>query len=89
MLDAAGCDVVLVETVGSARPRPRWPAWPSTTLVALAPGFGDAVQVAKAGILEVADVVVNKADRRRRGGRPRPAPDAPLARPGPGRCRWS
>jgi LAO/AO transport system kinase len=64
VLDAAGCDVVLVETVGVGQAEVGVAALPPTTLVALAPGFGDAVQVAKAGILEVADVfVVNKADR--------------------------
>ena len=64
VLDAAGCDVVLVETVGvgQAEVRGRGPA--DTTLVLLAPGMGDGIQAAKAGILEVADVfVVNKADR--------------------------
>ncbi|MFL6221531.1 MAG: methylmalonyl Co-A mutase-associated GTPase MeaB [Actinomycetes bacterium] len=64
VLDAAGCDVVLVETVGVGQAEVEVAALADTTLVALAPGFGDAVQVAKAGILEVADVfVVNKADR--------------------------
>ncbi|HEV8424538.1 MAG TPA: methylmalonyl Co-A mutase-associated GTPase MeaB [Actinomycetes bacterium] len=64
VLDAAGCDVVLVETVGVGQAEVEVAGLADTTLVALAPGFGDAVQVAKAGILEVADVfVVNKADR--------------------------
>jgi LAO/AO transport system kinase len=64
VLDAAGCDVVLVETVGVGQAEVEVAALADTTLVALAPGFGDAVQVAKAGILEVADIfVVNKADR--------------------------
>jgi GTPase len=64
VLDAAGCDVVLVETVGVGQAEVEVAGLADTTLVALTPGFGDAVQVAKAGILEVADVfVVNKADR--------------------------
>jgi LAO/AO transport system kinase len=64
VLDAAGCDVVLVETVGVGQAEVEVAGLADTTLVALAPGFGDAVQVAKAGVLEVADVfVVNKADR--------------------------
>ena len=65
VLDAAGCDVVLVETVGRrAVARSRWPGTADTTLVLLAPGMGDGIQAAKAGILEIGDVfVVNKADR--------------------------
>jgi LAO/AO transport system kinase len=64
VLDATGCDVVLVETVGVGQAEVEVAGLADTTLVALAPDFGDAVQVAKAGILEVADVfVVNKADR--------------------------
>jgi LAO/AO transport system kinase len=64
VLDAAGCDLVLVETVGVGQAEVEVAGLADTTLVVLAPGFGDAVQVAKAGILEVADVfVVNKADR--------------------------
>src|SRR5829696_2675611 len=64
VLDAAGCDIVLVETVGVGQAEVEVASLADTTVVLLAPGFGDAVQVAKAGILEVADVfVVNKADR--------------------------
>ena len=64
VLDAAGCEVVLVETVGVGQAEVEVAELADTTLVVLAPGFGDAIQVAKAGILEVADVfVVNKADR--------------------------
>jgi LAO/AO transport system kinase len=64
VLDAAGCEVVLVETVGVGQAEVEVAGLADTTLVVLAPGFGDAVQVAKAGILEVADLfVVNKADR--------------------------
>jgi LAO/AO transport system kinase len=64
VLDAAGCDVVLVETVGVGQSEIEVVALADTTVVVLAPGAGDGVQAAKAGILEVADVLaVNKADR--------------------------
>ncbi|MEQ4204412.1 methylmalonyl Co-A mutase-associated GTPase MeaB [Actinopolymorpha sp. B17G11] len=64
VLDAAGCSVVLVETVGVGQSEVEVAGLADTTLVLLAPGMGDAVQVAKAGLLEVGDVyVVNKADR--------------------------
>ncbi|GEL18968.1 methylmalonyl Co-A mutase-associated GTPase MeaB [Pseudonocardia asaccharolytica] len=64
VLDAAGCDVVLVETVGVGQSEVDVVSLADTTIVLLAPGMGDEVQAAKAGILEIADVfVVNKADR--------------------------
>jgi LAO/AO transport system kinase len=64
ILDAAGYDLVIVETVGVGQAEVDVAAATDTALVVLAPGLGDAVQMAKAGILEVADVfVVNKADR--------------------------
>jgi LAO/AO transport system kinase len=66
VLDAAGCDVVLVETVGVGQSEVEVEvvSLADSTLVLLAPAMGDGVQVAKAGILEVADIfVVNKADR--------------------------
>ncbi|HEX5406180.1 MAG TPA: methylmalonyl Co-A mutase-associated GTPase MeaB [Pseudonocardiaceae bacterium] len=64
VLDAAGFDVVLVETVGVGQSEVDIVSLADTTLVLLAPGMGDGIQAAKAGILEVADVfVVNKADR--------------------------
>lgn len=64
VLDAAGCDVVVVETVGVGQSEVEVAGLADTTLVLLAPGMGDGVQAAKAGILEVGDVyVVNKADR--------------------------
>jgi len=64
VLDAAGCDVVLVETVGVGQSEVEVVSLADTTVVLLAPGMGDGIQAAKAGILEVADVfVVNKADR--------------------------
>jgi LAO/AO transport system kinase len=64
VLDAAGCDVVIIETVGVGQSEVEVAALADTTLVLLAPGMGDGIQAAKAGILEVGDVfVVNKADR--------------------------
>jgi len=64
VLDAAGCDVVLVETVGVGQSEVEVAGLADTTVVLLAPGAGDGVQAAKAGILEIGDVyVVNKADR--------------------------
>ena len=64
VLDAAGCDVVLVETVGVGQSEVEVAAQADTTVVLLAPGMGDGIQAAKAGILEIGDVyVVNKADR--------------------------
>ncbi|HXY72703.1 MAG TPA: methylmalonyl Co-A mutase-associated GTPase MeaB [Actinomycetota bacterium] len=63
ILDASGKDVVIVETVGVGQAEVEVAAATDTTLVVIAPGWGDAVQAAKAGILEVADVfVVNKSD---------------------------
>jgi LAO/AO transport system kinase len=64
VLDASGYDVVLIETVGAGQAELEIASLADTTLVVLAPGAGDGVQAAKAGILEIADVlVVNKADR--------------------------
>jgi LAO/AO transport system kinase len=64
ILDAAGYARVIVETVGVGQAEVDVAAATDTAVVVLAPGLGDAVQMAKAGILEVADVfVVNKADR--------------------------
>jgi GTPase len=64
VLDAAGCDVVIVETVGVGQSEVEIAGLADTTLVLMAPGLGDGIQAAKAGILEIGDVyVVNKADR--------------------------
>lgn len=64
VLDAAGCDVIFVETVGVGQSEVEVAALADTTVVLLAPGMGDGIQAAKAGILEIGDVfVVNKADR--------------------------
>ncbi len=64
ILDASGKQLVIVETVGVGQAEVEVANATDTTLVVVSPGWGDAVQVAKAGILEIADVfVVNKADR--------------------------
>jgi LAO/AO transport system kinase len=64
VLDAAGCEVILVETVGVGQSEVEVAAQADTSVVLLAPGMGDGIQAAKAGILEIGDVyVVNKADR--------------------------
>ncbi|MGY0540136.1 methylmalonyl Co-A mutase-associated GTPase MeaB [Nocardioides sp. YJ-D4] len=64
VLDAAGFDVVLVETVGVGQSEVEIARLADTTVVLLAPGMGDGIQAAKAGILEIGDLyVVNKADR--------------------------
>lgn len=64
VLEAAGCGVVLVETVGVGQSEVDVAATADATVVLLAPGMGDGIQAAKAGILEIADIVcVNKADR--------------------------
>jgi LAO/AO transport system kinase len=62
--DAAGFDVVVIETVGVGQAEVEVAGVADTTVVVVAPGMGDAIQAAKAGILEIADVFcVNKADR--------------------------
>jgi LAO/AO transport system kinase len=64
ILDAAGYARVVVETVGVGQAEVEVAGATDTAVVVMAPGFGDAVQMAKAGILEVADVfVVNKAEQ--------------------------
>lgn len=64
VLDAVGFDVVVVETVGVGQSEVEVAGLADSTVVVLAPGLGDGIQAAKAGILEVADVlVVNKSDR--------------------------
>jgi len=68
LLDAAGFDVVIVETVGAGQSDVDIASFADTSVVVCPPGLGDDVQAIKAGILEIADVlVVNKADE----------PDAP------------
>jgi LAO/AO transport system kinase len=64
VLDAAGFDVILVETVGVGQAEVAVASLADSTLVIVAPGLGDAIQAAKAGILEIGDVfVVNKSDK--------------------------
>lgn len=64
LLDAAGFDIILIETVGVGQSEVEVAAAADTTVVLLAPGMGDGIQATKAGILEVGDIfVVNKADR--------------------------
>ena len=64
VFDAAGFDVVLIETVGAGQSEVDIARLAHTTLVVEAPGLGDDIQAIKAGILEIADIlVINKADR--------------------------
>ncbi len=64
VLDAAGFDKVLIETVGAGQAEVDIATMAHTTIVIEAPGMGDDIQSIKAGILEIADIlVVNKADR--------------------------
>lgn len=64
VLDAGGFDAVLIETVGAGQSEVDIARLAHTTLVVEAPGMGDDIQAIKAGILEIADIlVVNKADR--------------------------
>src|SRR5260370_1157783 len=64
LLDAAGFDIVLVETVGVGQDEVEVIRIVQTNVVVIVPGMGDAIQAIKAGIMEIGDVfVVNKADR--------------------------
>ncbi|MBN2705309.1 MAG: methylmalonyl Co-A mutase-associated GTPase MeaB [Deltaproteobacteria bacterium] len=64
LLDAAGKDVVIIETVGVGQDEVDIVRIAQTTVVVMVPGLGDSVQIAKAGVMEIADVfAVNKADR--------------------------
>lgn len=64
ILAAAGFDVILIETVGVGQAEVEIASLADTSLVVVAPGLGDSIQAAKAGILEIADVfAVNKSDR--------------------------
>ena len=63
ILDAAGCDVVFVETVGVGQDEVEVARLADATVVLLVPGMGDDVQTFKAGVMEIADLfVINKAD---------------------------
>ncbi len=64
LLEAFGCDYVIIETVGVGQSEVEIVQYVDTTLLILSPGQGDDIQVMKAGIMEIADIfVVNKADR--------------------------
>ncbi len=64
VFDAAGFDVIIIETVGAGQSEVDVARLAHTTLVVEAPGLGDDIQAIKAGILEIADIlVINKADR--------------------------
>ncbi len=64
VLDAAGFETILIETVGAGQSEVDIARLAHTTIVVEAPGMGDEIQAIKAGILEIADIlVVNKADR--------------------------
>lgn len=63
VFEAAGCEVILVETVGVGQGEVEIASLADTSLLLVAPGAGDAVQALKAGVMEIADVlVINKAD---------------------------
>ena len=62
--DAAGMDIILIETVGVGQAEVDIVKIADTTLVVLVPGLGDSIQTIKAGLMEIADIfVVNKADK--------------------------
>jgi LAO/AO transport system kinase len=64
VLDAVGCPWIVIETVGVGQVEVEIAGEADTTVVVLNPGWGDAVQANKAGLMEVADIfVINKADR--------------------------
>jgi LAO/AO transport system kinase len=64
IMDAAGMDIVLIETVGVGQDEVEIIRVSELNLVVLVPGFGDEIQAIKAGIMEIADIfVINKADR--------------------------
>lgn len=64
VFDAAGFDIIMIETVGAGQAEVEIARLAHTTIVVEAPGLGDDIQAIKAGILEIADIlVINKADR--------------------------
>jgi LAO/AO transport system kinase len=64
ILDAAGCEVVLIETVGVGQDEVEVARLADATVLLLVPGMGDDIQTFKAGVMEIADLyVINKADR--------------------------
>ena len=86
LLDAIGFATVIVETVGVGQSEFEIVDAANTTVVVLNPGWGDSVQAAKAGLLEVADIfVINKADREGANQTPGISPRrSNWARPRPG-----
>ena len=64
ILDAAGCEVILIETVGVGQDEVEVARLADVTVLLLVPGLGDDIQTFKAGVMEIADIfVVNKSDR--------------------------
>jgi LAO/AO transport system kinase len=64
IFDAAGYEIIIIETVGAGQSEVDVARLAHTTIVVEAPGLGDEIQAIKAGILEIADIlVINKADR--------------------------
>jgi LAO/AO transport system kinase len=64
VLDSAGFDIVIIETVGVGQAEVDVVRTADTCVVVLVPGMGDSVQIIKAGLMEIADIfVINKADR--------------------------
>jgi len=64
ILDAAGCEIVLIETVGVGQDEVEVARLADVTVLLLVPGLGDDIQTFKAGVMEIADLfVINKADR--------------------------
>lgn len=85
VLDAAGFDIVIVETVGVGQAEIDIVNTADTTVVVINPGWGDHVQAAKAGLMEIADLfVLNKADRDGAGSTRRDLENALSLKPGDG-----
>lgn len=88
VLDAAGKDVIFIETVGVGQDEVEVVKAAHTSVVVIVPGLGDDIQAIKAGILEIADIfVVNKADRE--GGEKAVTELQAMMALGPGRSDWS
>ena len=90
VLDAAGCDVVLIETVGVGQVEVEVAGEADTTVVVVNPGWGDSVQANKAGLMEIADLfVINKSDRAGVAETRRDLEQMlDLSAPGPGKEPW-
>ncbi|MFQ5846484.1 MAG: methylmalonyl Co-A mutase-associated GTPase MeaB [Candidatus Methylomirabilales bacterium] len=88
VLDAAGKDVIFIETVGVGQDEVEVVKAAHTSVVVIVPGLGDDIQAIKAGILEIADIfVVNKADRE--GAEKAVTELQAMMALGPGRSDWS